>query len=230
MSAQGPTISDEWIAERWPDQDPSEVRRRFEALMDKLGETPWRGVPRYPEVMQPVLAWAAMLPSERIEVLTAALADVPQHFRDYLYVASKPAFGEQSVKYMNVAGDDGHGMGKQAVAITPYVKGYNIAPWIAATSPGNVGALLAELHELRKDKARLDFLDQCNERLNAHCGTNYHWALILNHNVNRLMLGHLEVDLHDSDAGNKGLPSCRLAIDARMGEVERKRAEAGGDA
>jgi hypothetical protein len=151
--AEPPTISDEWIAERWPDQDADEVRRRFDALMDKLGETPWRGVPRFPEVMQPVLAWAAMLPAERIEVLTAALADVPEHFRDYLYVASKPAFGEQSVKYMSVCGDSGHGMGRQSIAVTPYVKGYNIAPWIAAASPGNVGALLAELERLRAERS-----------------------------------------------------------------------------
>jgi hypothetical protein len=144
-----PSISDDWIAERWPDQDAAEVRRRFDALMDKIGETPWRGMPRFPETMQPVLAWAAMLPTERIEVLTAALAEVPEHFRDYHYVAEKPRFGVQRVKMMSVAGDDGHGMGRQAIAITPYVKGYNIAPWIAAASPGNVGALLAELQRLR---------------------------------------------------------------------------------
>ena len=154
--ASGPQISDAWIAERWPNQDPAEVRRRFDVLMDKLGETPWRGIPRFPEVMQPVLAWAAMLPAERIEVLTAALAEVPEHFRDYLYVASRPAFGEQSVKYQNVAGDNGHGMGKQAVAVAPYVKGYNIAPWIAAASPGNVGALLAELDRLTRALGEAD--------------------------------------------------------------------------
>ena len=155
-SALAPQISDEWIAERWPDQDPAEVRRRFDALMDKLGETPWRGIPGYPETMQPVLAWAAMLPVERIETLTAALADVPEHLRDYLYVAEKPAFGEQRVKYENVVGDNGHGMGRQAIAITPYVKGYNLAPWIAAASPGNVGALLAELHRHRAAPPAMD--------------------------------------------------------------------------
>ncbi len=144
-----PTISDAWIAERWPDEDPAEIRRRFDALMDRLGDSPWRGIPRFPEVMQPVLAWAAMLPSERIEVLTAALADVPEHLREQPWKASRPAFGDQSVKFESVAGDNGHGMGKQAIAITPYIKGYNLAPWIAAASPGNVGALLAELHRLR---------------------------------------------------------------------------------
>ena len=66
------------------------------------------------------------------------------------------------------------------------------------------------------DTARLDFLDQCNGRLNAKFGTNYHWKLILNHNVSRLMLGHLEVDLNDAEA--RGLPSCRDAIDEKMRE------------
>lgn len=148
MMTQAPQISDTWIAERWPNQDPAEVRRRFNALMNKLGETPWRGMPNFPEVMQPVLAWAAMKPAERIETLAIALADVPDHFRDYLYTAEKPMFGEQRVKVESVVGNDGHGMGRQAVAITPYVKGYNIARWIAAASPGNVGALLGELRRL----------------------------------------------------------------------------------
>ncbi|MBB4837258.1 hypothetical protein HNP52_000309 [Sphingomonas kyeonggiensis] len=147
--AAPPAISDAWIAERWPDQDPAEVRRRFEALIRKLGETPWRGMPRDPETMQPVLAWAALQPAARIELLTAALAAMPDHFRDYLFVVDRPAFGEQRVKTEAVCGDDGHGMGRQAIAIAPYVKGYNIAPWIAAASPGNVGALLGELARLR---------------------------------------------------------------------------------
>lgn len=147
--ADGPCLSDEWIAARWPDQDADEIRRRFEALLSKLGDGPWRGMPRYPEAMQPVLAWAAMLPSERIEALTSALALVPDHLREYKWAAEKPAFGEQRVKYEHVVGDNGHGMGRQAVAITPYIKGYNLASWIAAASPGNVGALLAELARLR---------------------------------------------------------------------------------
>lgn len=66
------------------------------------------------------------------------------------------------------------------------------------------------------DTARLDFLDRCNARLNAESGTSYHWKLTLNHNVSRLMLGHLEVDLNDAEA--RGLPSCRDAIDAKMRE------------
>jgi hypothetical protein len=162
-----PTISDEWIAERWPDQDPVEVRRRFDALMDKLGESPWRGMPRWPEVMQPVLAWAAMLPRERIELLSDALADVPEHLREQPWIATRPSWGTQSVKFENVHGDNGHGMGRQAVASTPFVKGYNLAPWIAAASPGNVAVLLAELERLSSAQIVPGVLKcaKCNFRL-----------------------------------------------------------------
>jgi hypothetical protein len=80
------------------------------------------------------------------------------------------------------------------------------------------------LAEAREDTERLNFLDRCNERLNAAYGTNYRWELILNHNVNRLMLGHLEVDLNDAKA--HGLNSCRDAIDGAMREIAARRAAA----
>ncbi|MCK0531491.1 hypothetical protein [Sphingobium agri] len=76
-----------------------------------------------------------------------------------------------------------------------------------------------ETARLRMDRDRLDFLDRCNQRLNATYGTNYGWQLILNHNVNRLMLEHMSVDLHDSHGGKGKLPSCRAAIDAEMGRL-----------
>lgn len=70
-----------------------------------------------------------------------------------------------------------------------------------------------------KDKARLDFLDECNARLNARFGTNYGWELILNHNVNRLMMGRFAVDLSDDKAN--GFTSCRDAIDQAMERVAK---------
>ncbi|HBO1747693.1 TPA: hypothetical protein ACRXYB_005820 [Pseudomonas aeruginosa] len=75
-------------------------------------------------------------------------------------------------------------------------------------------ALRKEVAELRKDKARLDRLDQLNVALNAKYGTTYQWQVIVNHNINRLMLGHLQIDLNDSAAF--GLPSCRDALDTIM--------------
>ncbi len=87
----------------------------------------------------------------------------------------------------------------------------------ASKLQGTVDTLESQIAELRKDRERLDFLDQCNKRLNARYGTDYGWQLILNHNVNRLMLGNqMNVDLHDSHGGKGKLPSCRAAIDKEM--------------
>lgn len=79
---------------------------------------------------------------------------------------------------------------------------------------------------LEADKARLDFLDEANARLNARFGTKYRWELIMNHNVNRLMIGQLDVDLQD--AAPNGLKSCRDAIDLRIREVEAARRRSPG--
>lgn len=80
------------------------------------------------------------------------------------------------------------------------------------------GLLKAEPPKAPDDTKRLDFLDSMNRALNARYGTSYRWTLILNHNVNRLMLGHLKVDLNDAAAC--GLPSCRDAIDAEMRRID----------
>lgn len=99
----------------------------------------------------------------------------------------------------------------QAMTMTPErFEALNGLPqWI-----DRIEALERELAVAKVDTARLDFLDTCNAALNSHFGTKYHWRLILNHNVTRLMLGHQDVDLHDSDAN--GLPSCRAAIDEML--------------
>ena len=75
-------------------------------------------------------------------------------------------------------------------------------------------ALRAEVERLRADAERLDWLDAMNRVLNRRYGTSYGWKLVTNHHVNRLFLGHLAVDLHDSEGGAQKLPSCRAAIDA----------------
>lgn len=160
MSATPPTISDEWIAERWPDQDPAEVRRRFDALMGKLGETPWRGIPHFPDTMAPVLAAEARLPGQRIADLAAALDGVPERLRAYEWFAGQVVFGEQ---WVSVHGDDGHGMGRQAIAGCPGGKRFNLAPFIAAASPRNVAALLAERREhlrLLKVLAKIPYYEE----------------------------------------------------------------------
>lgn len=96
----------------------------------------------------------------------------------------------------------------------------------AEAAESRVAGLEAELAALREDKSRLDWLDACNARLNARYGTDYGWSLVLNHNVTRLMLGHMVVDLHDSEGGNAKLRSCRLAIDERRRRLSEGRVDA----
>jgi|HubBroStandDraft_1064217.scaffolds.fasta_scaffold27520_7 hypothetical protein len=88
-------------------------------------------------------------------------------------------------------------------------------------TPEEIASLIERVRELEADKARLDFLDECNRRLNSQSGSKYGWRLILNHNVNRLMSGHLSIDLHDSEGGSHKLSSCRAAIDERMSDLRR---------
>ena len=93
------------------------------------------------------------------------------------------------------------------------------------TDPDELARLRERVAVLEEDKARLDFLDECSARLNGHYGTSYGWTLILNHNVNRLMLDGLLVDLNDMEASKAKLPSCRAAIDTKRNELARKALE-----
>lgn len=97
-----------------------------------------------------------------------------------------------------------------------------IAAYIEAR--GCVLVPASEWESAKADTRRLDFLDRANARLNGHYGTEYGWKLIMNHNVNRLILGRDAIDLHDSEGGNKKLRSCRDALDERMREVAALRA------
>ena len=82
-----------------------------------------------------------------------------------------------------------------------------------------------EMDALRADKARLDFLDRCNKRLNDRYGNDYGWKLILNHNVSRLMLDDWSnsVDLHDAEGSHFKQPSCRNAIDEHLRRLDQHR-------
>ncbi len=83
--------------------------------------------------------------------------------------------------------------------------------WLAAFEECN--QLRAEVEALRKDKARLDWFDRLNSALNKHYGTGYHWKVVVNHSVNRLILNQ-DIDMSDWHAN--GLRTCREAIDAAM--------------
>lgn len=71
-----------------------------------------------------------------------------------------------------------------------------------------------------EDAARLDFLDQLNAALNSHYGADYGWRLTLSPNIVRLWSGRHtngfvgDIDLNDSEGGNKKYGSCRNVIDA----------------
>lgn len=101
-----------------------------------------------------------------------------------------------------------------------------ITAWNTRASDAEITRLTEALRDaeerekaLREDKARLDYLDKCNHRLNSRYGTSYGWKLILNHNVNRLMLdtpSGMAVDLHDTEGGSAKFTSCRKAIDESM--------------
>lgn len=81
---------------------------------------------------------------------------------------------------------------------------------------------LNKLDSLKRDSARLDFLDECNRRLNEKCGSSYGWEMILSHNVTRLMMEspfvteRAGVDLHDSQVPAQAKKTCRQAIDVVM--------------
>jgi len=95
----------------------------------------------------------------------------------------------------------------------------------SAPESGSVQISKAEYDALIKDKARLDYLNECNRRLNECYGTKYSWKLVQSHNVNRLMFKNLHpvsggVDLHDSHW--KGFEDCRKAIDEVMPQNEKE--------
>mgnify|MGYP001258143296 CR=1 FL=1 len=99
------------------------------------------------------------------------------------------------------------------VAAFPNAMHHQIAvPELLAEAADTIESLRASLTRVEEDTARLDWLDRANALLIAKYGTRYKWQVILNHNVARLMLGDMQVDLHDTDPN--GLPSCRDAIDA----------------
>jgi len=77
-----------------------------------------------------------------------------------------------------------------------------------------------EYEELKKDKARLDYLERAHNALSARYQTAYGWKLVINQNVVRAMVknchpwdGKDGVDLHDSQAGHEKCNTCRDAID-----------------
>lgn len=141
---QAHPLSDEQIAEFWPDADPADIRRQFDALMAQIAHSSWKPFPKYHEHMAGIVVEKARTLPDRVNGLKAALAGLPEHWRNYQWACdAKQSFGE---KYVRVIGDDGHGMGRQYIAAIPAgPKGYfgTLGEFIAAANPDTVGMLLA---------------------------------------------------------------------------------------
>lgn len=106
-----------------------------------------------------------------------------------------------------------------------------ITDWVYAERPMlTMLQAIADAHNatlpVSSDTERLEWLDDCNRRLNDKCGSRYGWELILSHNVTRLMLESpyvaefAGVDLNDS--AFPGKRTCREAIDAAMALVKKE--------
>ncbi|AZO67644.1 hypothetical protein [Mesorhizobium sp. M6A.T.Cr.TU.016.01.1.1] len=148
-------LTDEQIAEFWPDADPSDIRRQFDALMAHLTISKARPFPRFPEHMAEIVAEKARTLPDRVNGLKAALAGIPEHWRQYQWSAdAKQSFGE---KYVRVIGDSGHGTGRQWIAAIPAGPKGNfgtVAEYIAAANPDTITMLLSVYDGFGSDAAR----------------------------------------------------------------------------
>ncbi|RWQ35792.1 MAG: hypothetical protein EOS20_17110, partial [Mesorhizobium sp.] len=148
-------LTDEQIAEFWPDADPSDIRRQFDSLMAHLTISKARPFPRFPEHMAEVVAEKARTLPDRVNGLKAALAGIPEHWRQYQWSAdAKQSFGE---KYVRVIGDSGHGTGRQWIAAIPAGPKGNfgtVAEYIAAANPDTITMLLSAYQGLNSDAVR----------------------------------------------------------------------------
>lgn len=110
-----------------------------------------RNTTRFPEHMARIVALKDTTLSERIQQLAEAIGLLPKHLHQYQWVADKKqAFGEKSVR--SVAGDNGLGMGRQAIAVIPSHL-TAVPEFIAAANPDTIAMLLSEL--LSERSARL---------------------------------------------------------------------------
>lgn len=163
-------LTDEAIAEFWPGDDPQMIRKQFDALMQQLQLVWHRSFPRHHELFATIAREKASEVPERVSNLTAALAGLPEHWRQWQWVADdKPVFGEKYVR--SVYGDNGHGMGRQVVAAVPADKHYfgTLSDFIAAANPDTITMLLAERAELlRAARDVMDLLEKHGPSIVPH--------------------------------------------------------------
>lgn len=149
-------ITNAHIAELWPEMDTPEgradVRRQFDALMAQIRNSSWKPFPRFPEAMAAVVVEKARTLPDRLNGVKAALAGLPEHWRQWQWMADeKPVFGERYVR--SVFGDNGHGFGRQAIAVVPADKHYfgTVADFIAAANPDTVAMMVSRIERLEAE-------------------------------------------------------------------------------
>lgn len=80
-------LSDETIAEFWPEVTTpagrEDLRRQFDALMAQMRKVWHRSFPRHHELFATISADKAQALPQRIAELEAALAGLPDHWRQY---------------------------------------------------------------------------------------------------------------------------------------------------
>lgn len=189
------------------------------------------------------------LPIESAPINTSVLVFIPRagHYGPGVYRALRPNFGVLrgwQVSGLSMGRDCGPDQQPTHWMPLPSVPECNdeqlVAPISPTSSPSPVSEVKTEKNlelpeavsesveatrqmERQRDSVRLDFLDECNRRLNQKCGTVYGWEMILSHNVTRLMLESPYVaefagaDLNDSAVGKQ---TCREAIDAAMQRIQ----------
>lgn len=114
---------------------------------------------------------------------------------------------------LSLLGILGHGQGDEGLITEKQIQDLEDADEYSLRHySSEVSLLIDSYRKLLQDKARLDWFDRISAALNLRYGAEYRWQVVTNHNVNRLVLGHMVVDLCDHHPN--GLPSCRDAIDA----------------
>lgn len=98
---------------------------------------------RFPEHMALIVSLKTETFSERVARLHNALTALGDNTHQYQWVADvRSVFGDRFVR--SVDGDNGHGMGRQAIAAVPcHLEG--VAEFIAAANPDTMALLIAEL-------------------------------------------------------------------------------------
>lgn len=109
--------------------------------------------PRFPDHMAEIVAMKTEGLPARIATLVTALQAIPDYLKQYQWQADeKQAFGSKWVR--SIAGDNGKGAGRQAIA--EVVGHLDVADFIAAANPDTIALLLSELNTAQQAASKAD--------------------------------------------------------------------------